>query len=101
VNLVSDKKRRADGTLAPKPTVKTGEKYLPAKAGEGSHPISIERLRSLSGYFISQPSSSCFMTSINRCRRRTRSVAQSRSIVEDTGGVRQAGMGQYEETIIL
>ena len=52
---MSDQKRRLAGTLAPKSTANASEKRLPAKASvEGSHPVSIEGLRSLSGYLIRQ-----------------------------------------------
>jgi len=52
---VSVQKRRSGGTLAPKATMKANETHAPARAGvEGSHPVSIEGLRSLSGYLIRQ-----------------------------------------------
>jgi DNA-binding MarR family transcriptional regulator len=52
---VSDQKRRSGGTLAPKATAKANQKPLPAKASvEDSAPVSIEGLRSLSGYLIRQ-----------------------------------------------
>jgi len=52
---VSDQKRRPGGTLAPKATPKASEKRLPGNASvEGSHPVSIEGLRGLSGYLIRQ-----------------------------------------------
>jgi hypothetical protein len=67
---MSDQKRRASGTLAPKPTVKANEKYLSIKAGvEGRRLVSIERLRNLSGYLIRQAQLFVFMTSINGWRR--------------------------------
>src|SRR3954469_4982575 len=51
---MSDQKRRSGGTLAPKPTVKANEKHLPARSSDGSPPVRIEGLRSLSGYLLRQ-----------------------------------------------
>jgi DNA-binding MarR family transcriptional regulator len=51
VNLVSDQKRRAGGTLAPK----ANQKHLPARASvQGGQPVRIEGLTSLSGYLLRQ-----------------------------------------------
>ena len=52
---MSDQKRRAGGTLAPKTTVKASQKHWPAKTSvQDSHPVSIESLTSLSGYLLRQ-----------------------------------------------
>jgi DNA-binding MarR family transcriptional regulator len=53
---MSDQKRRpSGGTVAPKATAKADAKRLPAKASvQGSQPVSIEGLRSLSGYLLRQ-----------------------------------------------
>ena len=52
---MSDQKRRSAGTLAPKATARANEKHLSAKTSvEGSHHVSIEGLRRLSGYLIRQ-----------------------------------------------
>jgi len=50
---VSDHKRRAGGTLAPKLT-NANETHLPKAGVHGGRPVSIEGLRSLSGYLIRQ-----------------------------------------------
>lgn len=52
---MSDQKRRAGGTLAPKAAVNANQKHLPAKARvQASQPVSIEGLMSLSGYLLRQ-----------------------------------------------
>ena len=131
---MSDQKRRSAGTRAPKATVRANEKHLSAKAGvEGSHPVSIEGLRSLSGYLIRQAQLFVFHDfnqrlapldlpsarySVLRPARKSGIVAdalsvvpgigrfkivpvldgaedrptRSRAVVEDRGGVRQAGI---------